>query len=152
MPKLAALNDFESAGFATATKAVIISRTWGDGEPPDNAVNFWNWIKADSAPRLENLNFAVLGLGDKNYSDFCGASKKFDERLAALGAKRLTQRGECDVDYEGPAKSWIDGLWEMLGSGNGAPSTASASLVLPLPTSRGGARRSGAGVGSAENS
>lgn len=133
MPKLAALNDFESAGLATASKAVIISSTWGDGEPPDNAVNFWNWIKADSAPRLENLNFAVLGLGDKNYSDFCGASKKFDERLAALGAKRLAPRGECDVDYEGPAKSWIDGLWDKLGSGNGAPSTSSASSENQSP-------------------
>ncbi len=128
MPKLAALNDFESAGFATATKAVIISSTWGEGEPPDNAVNFWNWIKADSAPRLEHLSFAVLGLGDKNYSDFCGASKKFDDRLAALGAKRLAPRGECDVDYEAPAKSWIDGLWHKLGSAaNGAPISRSAS-------------------------
>src|SRR5262245_512512 len=48
MPKLSALNDFESAGLVSAKKAVIISSTWGDGEPPDNAVNFWNWIKADS--------------------------------------------------------------------------------------------------------
>ena len=126
-PKLFALNDYEQANLSAASKAVIISSTWGDGEPPDNAVNFWNWIKADSAPRLENLNFAVLGLGDKNYSDFCGASKKFDERLAALGAKRLAPRGECDVDYEAPAKSWIDGLWDKLGSANGAPASGPAS-------------------------
>jgi sulfite reductase (NADPH) flavoprotein alpha-component len=126
-PKLFALNDYEQANLPAASKAVIISSTWGDGEPPDNAVNFWNWIKADAAPRLENLNFAVLGLGDKNYSDFCGASKKFDERLAALGAKRLAPRGECDVDYEGPAKSWIDGLWDKLGEGRaGSPLPAAA--------------------------
>src|SRR6478609_10599728 len=131
-PKLFALNDYEQANLPAASKAVIISSTWGDGEPPDNAVNFWNWIKADSAPRLENLNFAVLGLGDKNYSDFCGASKKFDERLAALGAKRLAPRGECDVDYEGPAKSWIDGLWDNLGSAastNGAAPGATNGAV-----------------------
>ena len=125
--KLFPLNDYEQANLAAASKVVIISSTWGDGEPPDNAVSFWNWIKADSAPRLENLNFAVLGLGDKNYSDFCGASKKFDERLAVLGAKRLTPRGECDVDYEGPAKSWIDGLWDKLGSGNGSSASGLAS-------------------------
>lgn len=126
-PKLLALNDYEQANLPAASKAVIISSTWGDGEPPDNAVNFWNWIKADSAPRLENLNFAVLGLGDKNYSDFCGAAKKFDERLAALGAKRLAPRGECDVDYEVPAKSWIDGLLDKLGEGRaGSPLPATA--------------------------
>lgn len=128
MPKLAALNDFESVGLTTARKAVIISSTWGDGEPPDNALNFWNWIKADSAPRLENLNFAVLGLGDKNYSDFCGASKKFDARLEALGAKRLASRGECDVDYESSAKAWIDGLWDKLSEGGaGSPQPAAAA-------------------------
>ena len=114
-PKILPLNDYEQANLAAAGKAVIISSTWGDGEPPDNAAKFWNWLKADSAPRLENLNFAVLGLGDKNYSDFCGASKKFDERLVGLGAKRLAPRGECDADYETAAKNWIDGLWEKLG-------------------------------------
>ncbi len=135
-PKLFQLNDYEQANLPVASKAVIISSTWGDGEPPDNAVNFWNWIKADSAPRLENLNFAVLGLGDKNYSDFCGASKKFDERLAALGAKRLAPRGECDVDYEVPAKSWIDGLWDKLGSAastNGAAAGATNGAVNGKP-------------------
>jgi sulfite reductase (NADPH) flavoprotein alpha-component len=133
-PKLFALNDYEQANLPAAGKAVIISSTWGDGEPPDNAVNFWNWLKADSAPRLPNLNFAVLGLGDRNYSDFCGASKKFDERLAALGAKRLAPRGECDVDYEAPAKSWIDGLWNKLGSSNGAPASGhDPNTSPPLP-------------------
>ena len=114
-PKVLALNDYESANLAAAGKTVIIASTWGDGEPPDNAANFWNWLNADSAPRLEDLQFAVLGLGDKNYSDFCGASKKFDVRLEALGAKRLVSRGECDADYETAAKAWIDGLWEKLG-------------------------------------
>ena len=117
-PKILALNDFESANFLAATKAVIISSTWGDGDAPDNAVNFWNWLKADTAPRLENLNFAVLGLGDKNYSDFCGAAKKFDTRLEALGAKRLVPRGECDVDYEAAAKTWVESLWQKLGNGS----------------------------------
>ncbi len=125
-PKILALNDYEAANLAAANKAVIISSTWGDGEPPDNAVNFWSWLNAGSAPRLENLNFAVLGLGDKNYSDFCGASKKFDARLEALGAKRLVPRGECDVDYETDAKNWIAGLWEKLGGAAGSQ-TATAT-------------------------
>ena len=113
-PSVLPLNDYEKANLAAAGKAVIISSTWGDGDPPDNAVNFWTWLNSASAPRLENLNFAVLGLGDRNYSDFCGASEKMDARLESLGAKRLAPRGECDVDYETAAKHWIDGLWEKL--------------------------------------
>jgi sulfite reductase (NADPH) flavoprotein alpha-component len=126
VPKVLALNDYEAANLAAANKTVIISSTWGDGEPPDNAVNFWSWLNAESAPRLENLQFAVLGLGDKNYSDFCGASKKFDARLEVLGAKRLAPRGECDVDYEAAAKNWIDGLWGKLG-GSGGPALPAAT-------------------------
>jgi sulfite reductase (NADPH) flavoprotein alpha-component len=139
-PKVLTLNDFETANLAAANKTVIISSTWGDGEPPDNAVNFWSWLNAESAPRLENLQFAVLGLGDKNYSDFCGASKKFDARLEALGAKRLAPRGECDVDYEAAAKNWIDELWDKLGSSDG--------LTLPI-ASNGAASNSHATIVSA---
>ena len=124
-PKVLELNNYEAANLPAASKAVIISSTWGDGEPPDNAVNFWSWLNAESAPRLENLQFAILGLGDKNYSDFCGASKKFDTRLEALGAKRLVPRGECDVDYETAAKNWLDGLWEKLGANAGQASRLS---------------------------
>ncbi|MDD5140916.1 MAG: sulfite reductase subunit alpha [Verrucomicrobiales bacterium] len=138
-PRVLALNDYETANLAAANKTVIISSTWGDGEPPDNAVNFWNWLNAETAPRLENLQFAVLGLGDKNYSDFCGASKKFDARLEALGAKRLAPRGECDVDYETAAKNWIDGLWEKLGGGstNGAQTNGHHTSLFPLPGGEG---------------
>jgi sulfite reductase (NADPH) flavoprotein alpha-component len=138
-PKVLQLNDYEAANLAAANKAVIISSTWGDGDPPDNAVNFWSWLNAESAPRLENLNFAVLGLGDKNYSDFCGASKKFDTRLEALGAKRLQPRGECDVDYEVAAKNWIDGLWDKLGgsSTNGAHTNGNHTSLSPLPGGEG---------------
>ncbi len=129
-PKVLELNAYEKASLAAGGKAVIISSTWGEGDPPDNAVNFWSWLNADTAPRLENLQFAVLGLGDKNYSDFCGASKKFDARLEALGAKRLVPRGECDVDYEAAANSWIEGLWDKLGGEGRAGSPLPAANNL----------------------
>ena len=132
-PKIHELNDYEAANLAAANKTVIISSTWGDGEPPDNAVNFWSWLNAETAPRLDHLQFAVLGLGDKNYSDFCGASKKIDDRLATLGAKRLQPRGECDVDYETAAKNWIDGLWEKLaGQASSLSSSANGHAALSV--------------------
>jgi sulfite reductase (NADPH) flavoprotein alpha-component len=94
---------------------LIVTSTWGDGEPPDNAVEFWKTLSADSVPRLDKLSYSILALGDRNYSDFCGAGKKFDERLAALGAKRVLPRADCDVDYEAPAAQWISGIWDVLG-------------------------------------
>jgi sulfite reductase (NADPH) flavoprotein alpha-component len=110
-PTLCELNQVTAGLLAKERLAILITSTWGDGDPPDNAAAFWSWLGAEAAPRLEQLQFAVLGLGDKNYADFCGASKKFDTRLEALGAKRLTARGECDVDFEAAAKAWLEGLW-----------------------------------------
>jgi sulfite reductase (NADPH) flavoprotein alpha-component len=114
-PRVLPLNDYEQANLMQGGKAIIISSTWGDGDPPDNAADFWSWLSAQTAPRLEKLRFAVLGLGDRNYANFCGASKKFDARLEALGAQRLAARAECDTDYEPAAKAWLDGLWDKLG-------------------------------------
>ncbi len=139
-PKVLALNDHAQANLAAGGKAVIISSTWGEGDPPDNAVNFWSWLAAESAPRLDNLQFAVLGLGDRNYSDFCGASKKFDARLEALGAKRLAPRLECDVDYEPLAKSWLDTLWDKLGGTDGSVSPPCAAGANGTNGAQGAAR------------
>ena len=75
-PVVLPLNDHAKAGLGAGTRLLIITSTWGDGDPPDNAVAFWDWLGAEAAPRLDQLSFAVLGLGDRNYSEFCGAAKK----------------------------------------------------------------------------
>ncbi len=105
--RLMELNDYAKVDLARESRLVVVTSTWGDGEPPDNAVNFWNFLKDEAAPKLDQLNYAVLALGDKNYSQFCGAGKNFDERLAALGARRIHDRLDCDVDFETPAAGWI---------------------------------------------
>jgi len=130
-PQVLALNDYAHARLTDGGKALIISSTWGDGDPPDNAALFWSWLKSDTAPRLDKLQFAVLGLGDKNYSDFCGASKKFDQRLEELGACRLAPRGECDADYEPAAKAWLAGIWDKFGSSHSSNGNGSRNGTLP---------------------
>ncbi len=93
---------------------LLISSTWGEGDPPDNAIEFWENLKSDDHPSLQNLNFSVLGLGDSNYLDFCAQAKAFDARLEALGANRIATRVDCDTDFEEPAAEWFESVNELL--------------------------------------
>ena len=110
------LNAVAPADLTRETHLIIVTSTWGEGDPPDNATEFWKQLQAATAPRLELLHYAVLALGDRNYSDFCGAGRKFDERLAALGAKCLHPRADCDTDYDATARAWTEALWPALRS------------------------------------
>jgi len=85
---------------------VVIS-TQGDGDPPDDARGFVEFLASKRAPRVENLEFAVLGLGDSSYAKFCAVGANIDERLAELGGKRLFARGEADVDFDTIAQPWL---------------------------------------------
>jgi sulfite reductase (NADPH) flavoprotein alpha-component len=113
---------------------LIVTSTWGDGEPPDNAADFFKSLHAETAPRFESLSYSVLALGDKNYSDFCGAGRKFDERLTALGAKSILPRTDCDVDYESSANKWISDLWTALAGATGASAAVIEVASAPAET------------------
>lgn len=86
---------------------LVITSTWGEGDPPDTAVEFWDKFKSDEQSKLSNSRFSVLALGDTNYADFCEMGKLMDARLEELGAKRIAPRIDCDVDYEEPAEEWF---------------------------------------------
>jgi sulfite reductase (NADPH) flavoprotein alpha-component len=95
------------------TILAIIS-TWGDGEPPQRAAPFYRALMGDAAPKLDGVKFAVLALGDSSYAQFCETGKQVDERFAALGASRAAERVELDLDYEAPAKTWLNATLELL--------------------------------------
>ena len=105
------ITELDAAGVGALTSGsshvLIVTSTYGEGEMPDNAGMFWEELNAAEMPRLEDLSFAVLGLGDSGYDDFCQAGKDLDIRLEQLGAKRLTARVDCDVDFEDEAAEWI---------------------------------------------
>ncbi|MEO0781057.1 MAG: sulfite reductase subunit alpha [Pseudomonadota bacterium] len=106
-PRVAELDEIEMDQLATMEDVLVVVSTYGEGEMPDNAELFWDALTSSTAPRLEQLNFGVLALGDTGYEHFCQAGKLIDMRLEQLGAKRMLARVDCDVDYEEAAEAWI---------------------------------------------
>ena len=107
---------------------LIITSTYGDGEPPDNAEELYNWILSDEAPKMEGVSYSVLALGDTNYPDYCKCGIDFDERLAALGASRISNRVESDVDFDDPFKEWSDAVIGVLAPAGEPSSNGVAAL------------------------
>ncbi len=106
-PRVAELDEIEMDQLAEMEDLIIVVSTYGEGEMPDNAELFWDALTASTAPRLEQLNYGVLALGDTSYEHFCQAGKLLDTRLEQLGAKRMLAHVDCDVDYEDAAEAWI---------------------------------------------
>ncbi|MCC8553528.1 assimilatory sulfite reductase (NADPH) flavoprotein subunit [Xanthomonas hortorum] len=84
---------------------VVIS-TQGEGDPPDDAIGLVEFLASRRAPKLPELKYAVLGLGDSSYADFCGIARRIDDRLAELGGSRVQPRGEADLDIDSVAAPW----------------------------------------------
>lgn len=108
------LADYKSRGLKDEQDVLIIAATHGEGEPPPAALDFFEFIQGKRAPKLPGLRYAVLALGDSTYEHYCAAGRILDERFAELGADRLADRVECDVDYEDDADAWIASIVERL--------------------------------------
>ncbi|AKM29073.1 sulfite reductase [NADPH] flavoprotein alpha-component [Pandoraea faecigallinarum] len=113
--ELFAMGDYRASRLKNDKSLLVVVSTQGEGDPPDDARGFHDFLHGDKAPRLNGTRFAVLGLGDSSYEKFCQAGKDFDARLAALGAERLVARVDSDVDYDAPAERWIDDALEAFG-------------------------------------
>ena len=107
-PKVVDMADLDVASLAGTPDLLVIAATWGEGEPPGRVAATWAALSGDGAPRLEGTRFSVLALGDTSYAGFCTFGKDMDARLEALGATRAADRVDCDLDFEVPAKAWID--------------------------------------------
>lgn len=109
--------NYEVAKLSQEKNLLLITSTYGDGEPPDNATDFVETLLGDSAPKMEGVKFSVLALGDTEYPDFCETGKVIDRRFGELGGERIYDRVDCDVDYDEPFDAWKAGIIDVLGAG-----------------------------------
>ncbi|GAA3880022.1 bifunctional nitrate reductase/sulfite reductase flavoprotein subunit alpha [Gibbsiella dentisursi] len=129
---LADMGDAQPGDLAAASQLLLITSTFGDGDPPDNGSALWAALQADSAPRLENTAFAVLAFGDSSYDQFCGFGRKLDERLAALGAQRLLAHTDCESDYQTTANAWLASLLPVLANVTQAEMALATATPAPV--------------------
>jgi sulfite reductase (NADPH) flavoprotein alpha-component len=126
-PNVVDMGELELAALSKAKRLVVIAATWGEGEPPGRAARVYNELMSDAAPRLDGVKFGVLALGDTAYAEFCAIGKRLDERLAALGGKRVVDRVDCDLDFAALASQWIDGALNAL-----APADSERGRVIEV--------------------
>lgn len=118
-PTVHDMASYPTAQLASEERLLIITSTYGDGEPPDNAKAFWSYLSSDSAPKLAQTRFTVCAIGDSNYPKFCGFGKELDLRLESLGAQRVYARVDCDVDLEEPFAKWLNESLAQIKTPNG---------------------------------
>lgn len=128
--QLSAMDDFKPKALKRVEDLLVLTSTHGDGDPPDNALSFYDFLHSKRAPKLEGVRFSVLALGDSSYEYFCQTGKEIDEKLEELGAERIHPRVDCDLDFEELAEEWWAGVWQQLGSGTKAEDTGS----VPAPS------------------
>lgn len=111
---LVSMADYKPRKIKDETHLVIFVSTHGEGDAPDDAIELHEYLASKKAPKLPSLQYAVVGLGDTSYEYFCQTGKDFDARLAALGAKAIGSRLDCDVDYAEDIASWSQTVTSIL--------------------------------------
>jgi sulfite reductase (NADPH) flavoprotein alpha-component len=113
-PQVVNMAEYKSRRLKEEQDVLIITSTHGEGDPPQPAAEFFEFVEGRKAPRLPDLRYAVLALGDSSYERYCEAGKRLDRRLEELGAKRLQPRIDCDVDYDDAAACWTEKVLALL--------------------------------------
>ena len=135
---LVSMADYKIKNIKNESHLIIVASTNGDGDPPDDAIDLHEFLATKKAPKLANLKFAVLGLGDSSYEFFCQTGKDFELRLNALGATSVVERLDADVDYEQVTQAWFDKALAKVEETleKGAAVAPSAALATPITANK----------------
>ena len=144
--RLSSAGDFKSKTLPDEDIVLLVTSTQGEGEPPEEALPLYKFIYGKKKPDLNKLTFAVLGLGDSSYPNFCQAGKDFDAKFAELGAGRLNDLGICDLEFQADADAWIAAVVPKV-----AELTAQATSPSPTAAPNGSATPSSGTVYTKEN-
>ena len=106
MPQVIDMASYKPRRLKDEQDLLMIVSTHGEGDPPQSALDFFDYVEGPKAPKLNALRFAILALGDSTYEHYCEAGKRLDRRFEQLDAARLASRLDCDVDYEQSAAKW----------------------------------------------
>ncbi|QIF43440.1 assimilatory sulfite reductase (NADPH) flavoprotein subunit [Aeromonas veronii] len=127
---LASMADYKPKQLKKESHLLVVVSTYGEGEPPESAVDVFEQLKKGKIGKLDGLKFAVLGLGDSSYEFFCQTGKDFDDFLAKAGAERVYELASLDVDYQDAAKAWgeqaLNAITATLSTDAASSSVASA--------------------------
>ncbi|MCM3491885.1 assimilatory sulfite reductase (NADPH) flavoprotein subunit [Paenibacillus lactis] len=132
---LSSMSDFKPNTLKKLQQLLILVSTHGEGEPPDNAIPFYEFLHSKRAPQLDGLQYSVLALGDTSYEFFCQTGKDFDKRLEELGGQRLAPRVDCDVDFDEPASEWMTQVLRSLNQSGGLSAASGEAAAVALSES-----------------
>lgn len=109
---------------------IVIMSTQGEGDPPQNAVKFFDNI-SNSSVGLSKTRFAVLGLGDSSYPLFCKAGEDIDQQLLRLGGQQAIPFQKADVDFAPVAENWFAQILESLQKTKTENTVSAKTNVVP---------------------
>lgn len=127
--KVVDMAEYKTSQLKNEQYLVIVTSTYGEGEPPENAIGLHNFLFSKKAPKLTGLKYAVLGLGDTSYEFFCKTAQDFDSRLTELGAVSVQARADLDVDYQAQADNWSNEVIAKLEPELKASAAPSAQVI-----------------------
>ncbi len=128
------LADYKPSNLKRESLLSLVISTHGEGDPPDDAEIFHEFLLSNKAPNLKHLKYSVLALGDSSYVNFCQTGREFDARLSELGAERFEALLECDLDYDEFASAWTKRIVAALSRLLDAGETAATPLLRAVET------------------